>query len=209
MTSSPNPPELIAAWLQRQDQSAASELYRQMLPCVRQAVAGFPQLRGEADDMVQQIMISTFQAISRWDGRRPLQPWLRTLAKRLCLTRLRAADFRRGLATCSESARSRSVGASERQSGGGSEPRSVAAPDRCLMHAEDDQAFGRAFARLRANDQRLLELTCLEGRSLASASGLLGCRAKTLKVRACRARRRLACLLGRSVGAEERRNVCE
>lgn len=195
MTSCPNPPELIAAWLQRHDQSAANELYRQMLPCVRRAVAGFPQLRGEADDMVQQIMISTFQAIYRMDLRRPLEPWLRTLAKRQCLSRLRAPDFRRRQSTCSETAFHQSIGAAE-GSGEASDQRSFAAPDRCLMSAEEDQAFGRAFARLRATDRRLLELTCLEGRSLASASGLLGCRPKTFKVRACRARHRLARLLG-------------
>lgn len=167
--------ELVQAWLGRGDEYAATELYRRMQPLARAVAAGFPALRSELDDAVQQIVIRAFAALPRFDRTRPLGPWLRTLALRHCLNR-RGALLRQSIVWCDE------------VTSEACDP--APGPDATLVAAEFQHRLGASLARLPAADRALLDS--------ADEFGPDHRRSGAQRVRAHRARARLREILART-----------
>lgn len=166
---------LVRAWLVETDQRAADEVFRRLQPTVRRAVAHFPALRHEAEDLAQEIAIRAFAQLGRLDAERPLDPWIGTLARRHCLTRLKSAAWRR---TSSKTAALADW-----------LPDPQPAPDAVVLARERASAVQAGLARLPPADRQLLEHAPGTARS--------GPRPGAVKVRAHRARRRLRQLLVR------------
>jgi RNA polymerase sigma-70 factor (ECF subfamily) len=141
--------------------------------------------RTEADDVVQEALIAALTTPALPTG--DVGAWLRSIAARKSLDWLRRAKRRseRPLPEMEE------------------EGREPEARDE-MGAALDVLTVRRGLARLSATDRAVLTLVDLEGHSMAEAAEALSLTRAAVKLRAMRARRKLARVLqgGRPVGAE-------
>ena len=135
---------------------------------------------GDGEDVVQDAFIAALTpgALPRGDG----GAWLRAVTARKALDALRGAARRGEQPLVFDAA------------GAGAEP-SIAAGARL-----DVLALRQCLARLSPTDRAVLTLVDLEGQSMAEAAGALGLTRVAIRLRAVRARRKLARMLraGRS-----------
>lgn len=136
----------------------------------------------EADDVVQEAFISalTTPALPRGD----VGAWLRTIAVRKALDHLRVVGRR------AESALPESGDPSEPVAAAGDPARRI-----------DVLTLRRGLARLSALDRAVLVLVDLEGLSMAEAAAALDKTRAAVKLRASRARRKLAGILDAGGGS--------
>jgi RNA polymerase sigma-70 factor (ECF subfamily) len=137
----------------------------------------------EADDVVQEALVAalTTTALPRGD----VGAWLRSIAVRKALDWLRRTD-RRGEQPLPEPAE------------GGAEPQATGNPEAGL----DLLVLREGLARLSATDRAVLVLADLEGRSMEEVARALGSTRVAVKLRASRARRKLARILGPEAGGK-------
>ena len=132
----------------------------------------------DAYDLLQDTFVAAWAAIGRFDGSRPLAPWLRTIALNKCRDFSRRQSVRRmvlGL-FAAESAPQVSSEVSDPE-------------DRRL------DALDRAIAQLPAFYKEPLLLTAISGLSQAEAASMLKTTPKAIEMRLRRARQKLAELL--------------
>lgn len=79
--------ELMAA-AQNGDDGAYGELLRQLVPILRRFVGA--RLRGDVEDVVQDILVSVHTARSTFEPERPFMPWLIAIARRRIVDHQRA-----------------------------------------------------------------------------------------------------------------------
>ena len=131
----------------------------------------------EADDVVQEALVAalTTQALPHGD----VGAWLRSITVRKALDWLRQTG-RRGEQPLPDPAE------------GGLEPQAAGTPEARL----DVLTLRKGLAQLSAIDRAVLVLADLEGRSMAEVAQALGSTRVAVKLRASRARRKLARILG-------------
>lgn len=131
-----------------------------------------------AEDIVQDTFLRARAASHRFDDSRPLFPWLRAIARRLCLDHLRRESPERfvRLEDAGEGLEWASV-----RDGTWTEVRRGALRG----------ALRRALARLPERQQRMLFLAAVEGRSYTEVAEACGTTEKVVKSTVCRARDRL------------------
>ena len=79
-----------AAWVEEQDQDAASWLHARHDSLVRQIVGARVAGLGLTADVSQEVWVSAFRALARYDGKRPFASWLARIAINACHDALRA-----------------------------------------------------------------------------------------------------------------------
>jgi RNA polymerase sigma factor CnrH len=142
------------------------------------------RLTGDSDhayEATQQTFISAWNAIHRYDDRRPFDVWLRAIA----LNKVRDLSRRRAV-------RRLFAGGDEEATGVPDPARSA---ERRLLDQERLAALDRAIATLPEGLKAPLVLTLLDGRSQAEAGAILGINAKAVETRVYRAKKRLAAAL--------------
>ena len=80
------------AWMaaaQAGDQRAYQDLLREILPLLRQVARRRIADRAEAEDAVQDTLLTLHRIRHAYDPARPLRPWLVALCERRCIDRLR------------------------------------------------------------------------------------------------------------------------
>lgn len=171
------------AWMvaaQGGDKRSYDLLLRDCLPLLRAIARRRIRDSHEAEDAVQDTLLTMHRMIATYDPTRPLRPWIIAIAERRCIDRLR----RRG----------RGAG---RETPIDDHAETLAAP-----HAEDgeDRVAGRqlreAVAELPESQRTALRLAKLEDLPLAEASRRSGLSVGALKVATHRALRTLRKRLG-------------
>ena len=139
----------------------------------------------EADDVVQEALVAALTTTALPHG--DVGAWLRSIAVRKALDWLRQAG-RRAEQPLPDPAEGRT------------ELKSAGNPEASL----DVLTLRKGLAQLSAVDRAVLVLADLEGRSMAEVAQTLGSTRVAVKLRASRARRKLARILGpEAVGTEE------
>ena len=178
--------------LMRAAQGGDREAYRALLheiaPMVRRIVHGrFPFLaREEAEDLVQDVLLTVHAVRATYDSARPFLPWL------VAIARHRSADMARRYAR----KRGREVAVDvlpETSAEDGTNPGEVYG---------DVEALRRAVSALREGQRVAIELLKLKEMSLKEAAGVSGMSIGALKVATHRATRALRLAL-RPKGAGE------
>src|SRR3954464_14875003 len=95
---------------QRGDPAALEALFRAHWPAAYRAAWFIVRDEQAAEDIAQEAFLAAVAALDRFDRRRPLGPWLRTIVARRAIDAVRARTLRR------------EVGAESPAGGGGDEP---------------------------------------------------------------------------------------
>nr|WP_240454439.1 RNA polymerase sigma factor [Caulobacter sp. 17J65-9] len=167
------------------DQRAFSAIMRRYKEPLYRLIARHVGDRDDAYDVLQQTFVSAWGAIGRFDPKRPLDSWLRTIALNKCRDFGRRRTVKRLLFQP----------ASEREADVASVP---AQSTWAGESSGEDERFGSlelAIAKLPAALKEPLILTALEGLSQTEAADLLGVSVKAVETRVYRARRKLAELM--------------
>jgi RNA polymerase sigma-70 factor (ECF subfamily) len=164
------------------DRDAYRMLLREIAPMVRRIVHGrFPFLaREEAEDLVQDILLTIHSVRATYDSARPFMPWL------VAIARHRSADMARRYAR----KRGREVAVDvlpETSAEDGTNPEEVYG---------DAEALRRAVSALPEGQRIAIELLKLKEMSLKEAASVSGMSIGALKVATHRATRALRSALG-------------
>ena len=156
--------------------AALRELYRRSAPILLAQLTSVVRDRSTAEDLLQQTFIKAHQARARYiAGADPL-PWLASIARRTAIDELRRRKRARvQLAFTDTEVHEIPVGltGTSAEASTGEREEAIAT---CL----------RALPALPAEQRRALQLTKLEGRSVAEAAAIEGTTAGALRVRAHR-----------------------
>lgn len=140
----------------------------------------------DAYDIVQQSFVSAWQALDRYDPRRPFRPWLHAILINKCRDHERRERVRRVLLI------------SGWRSGAEQVPDPAAGAEERWIAEAGLTALDRAIAGLPRALKEPLILTAFEGLSQAEAGRRLGISTKAVETRVARSRRKLLQALGPS-----------
>jgi RNA polymerase sigma-70 factor (ECF subfamily) len=178
--------EALMAAAQQGDTRAYTALLRAVLPLLRSVARRRIADAAEAEDAVQDTLLTVHRLLQAYDPTRPIRPWLVAICERRCIDRLRRGAPARRHETSLEPFRDTLAGP-ERAGGGG------------LNEGESRVAASQlraAVAALPASQRTALRLAKLEDRPLAEAAALSGLSVGALKVATHRALRSLRRQLG-------------
>lgn len=163
-------------WIERArrgDLSAYDDLVRTHQEAAFRAAYLITRDAADAQDAAQEAFIRAFDALGRFDARRPFRPWLMRIVTNVALNRIKAAKRRQAM--------------SERYG-----EQAVAAQGRPTIEAKAIQREGSrrvwdAIGRLKADDQKLLYLRYFLDLSEAELAQTFDVAAGTIKSRLHRA----------------------
>ena len=158
--------------LRRGDPDALGALYHHHAPALLLLARRLLGSAAEAEDLVQDLFVGLPEALAHYQERGSLGPWLRTVATRMALMRLRSRRTRGEVAL-------------------GTTPLS-AAP---ATEPADRMTLTTLLAQLPEEQRVVVVLRSIEGYSHAEVAELLGLRRNTVEVRYHRALERLRDLL--------------
>ena len=162
--------------------AAFSELIRRHKDALFRVLRSHVGNPDEAYEALQEAFIAAWQALERYDRDRPFGAWLRTIALNKARDRARRRWVRRLIlgAVDLDSAEARAVSDS------------AGSPETASLQHERQRRIERWIATLPSILKEALILTAVDGLSHAEAAELLGVTAKTVEMRAYRARKLLA-----------------
>jgi len=172
-------PQLMAA-AQQGDKAAYRRLLTEITPFIRAIARRRLANASDAEDAVQDVLLTVHQIRASYDPSRPFAPWLTVIATRRVMDRLRMLYRHRGSEEPLEDGHADLA-------------------DGAAMSGEDAMRrrdIDRALAALPPAHRRAVELINLEGRSLAEASAITGQTVGALKVTIHRAMKLLRRLSG-------------
>jgi RNA polymerase sigma-70 factor (ECF subfamily) len=167
---------------ERGDAAAAVLVASELAPWVAQLVRRLVAWRDDADDLVQDILVTLLERRSQFRGDSTLRTWVTRIAVNACRAHQRQTWLRRKLW---QSWAER--GASIRNS--------VAAAEAGAIAHEQSATVRKAIARLPSNYREAIVLHYLENMTVAEAAESLGLRRGAFEVRLSRARGQLRELL--------------
>jgi RNA polymerase sigma-70 factor (ECF subfamily) len=145
---------------------ALGELYAAHAAAVMALAYRLTGSRADAEDVLHDVFLGLPEALRRYDERGSFESWLKRVAARAALTRMRSAGRRREVALDDEAEPSRRAEAEA---------------------VEPRLALERALARLPDGLRAVFVLKEVEGRPHAEVAGLLGITQGASEVRLCRA----------------------
>ncbi|PIB92819.1 RNA polymerase sigma factor [Caulobacter sp. FWC2] len=183
MTTSPDRPDAeLARAAASGDERAYAELVRRHKDGLYRLLRRYVGDPDDAYEAAHEAFIAAWSALPRYDPNRPFGAWLKTIAINKARDRARRLAVRRfffGSKSLEDS------GALEVEDGG-------EAADATVMATQRRGALDQAIAGLPDGLRGPLILTALEGCSHQEAGDILGLSAKTVEMRAYRARKLLA-----------------
>lgn len=166
------------------DQAAYRRLLAEVAPWIRATAIAMLRDRTEAEDAVQDALLTLHQVRHTFDPTRPFKPWLATVARRRILDRMDGVRRR--------ASRHAPIEAAEHVAG---ETSGSDAPNQHAKGLEAEE-LRSAIATLPPGQRQALELLKLQEKSLAEAAAETGLSITALKVATHRAianlRRRMA-----------------
>lgn len=148
----------------------------------------------DAEDAVQDALLSAHKHIRQFEGRSKLSTWLTTIVTNVSLMKLRRRSQRETLSLDRDHEIDGTVLASEIIKDARPNPETICA------QAEMDETLRRALLRLSPTQRSAIQLCELDGLSTREAADALGISKNTLKSRISRARATLRLLLGEVIG---------
>lgn len=158
------------------DQAAYARLLAEVAPWIRASARAMLREAAEAEDAVQDSLLTLHQVRHTYDPTRPFKPWLATVARRRILDRMDGMRWRHGRHAPIEAAEF--VAAGETSGGDGAKEQEKG------LRADELRA---AIAALPAGQRQALELMKLQEKSLAEAAAETGLSITALKVATHRA----------------------
>jgi RNA polymerase sigma-70 factor (ECF subfamily) len=146
----------------------------------------------DAEDAVQDALLSAHEHISQFEGRSQLSTWLTTIVTNVALMKLRRSSRHEML----------SLDQDHENDGTALVPQikdTRPTPETICAQAEMDERLRGAVAHLSPKLRVAIQLCDLEDRPTREAANLLGISSNALKSRVSRARAALALLLGKGV----------
>jgi len=163
-------------WVERArrgDSGAYDELVRAHQEAAFRAAYLITHDAADAQDVAQEAFIRAFDALGRFDARRPFRPWLLRIATNLALNRLKASKRRQAMA--------------ERYGARAVETQDTPTIEANVLKRERGRRVWDAIGRLKPDDQRLLVLRYFLELSEAELAQAFGVAAGTIKSRLHRA----------------------
>ncbi|MAT72133.1 MAG: hypothetical protein CMJ58_21715 [Planctomycetaceae bacterium] len=154
------------------DESAMSELVATHGPVLHRLVGRLSGWAADADDLLQDVLITAWRKASRYRGSGSLEGWLRRLAVNRCHSRLRAiSQLKRRFAS--------------------SPDLHAVAVEEAHVATDREEALAAALAKLRQADRSVLVLYYMEELTGEEVAAALGIQVGALHARLSRARGRL------------------
>ena len=147
----------------------------------------------DAEDAVQDALLSAHKHIGQFEGRSQLSTWLTTIVTNVALMKLRRHSRYETLSLDRDREDDGTALAHELIDAGPN-------PETMCAQAEMDETLRRALLRLSPTQRSAIQLCELDGFSTREAANALGISNNTLKSRISRARARLTLLLGEVIG---------
>jgi RNA polymerase sigma-70 factor (ECF subfamily) len=174
------------------DDDAFGQLYAAVMPCLTRVLRQLLRDRTRVPDLVQETFLRVHRARGTFRQGAPALPWILTIARRLVLDAHRRQPAREEGADPDRLDR-----LSHRAPVDGGPT-----GEQVLIAKEVAARLGRAFDRLPVGQRAALRLVKSEGLSMAEAAAALGTTAAGVRLRTCKACRRLRTALG--ISARER-----
>lgn len=147
----------------------------------------------DAEDAVQDALLSAHKHIGQFEGRSQLSTWLTTIVTNVALMKLRRHSRYETLSLDQDREDDGAALAHELIDAGPN-------PETMCAQAEMDETLRRALLRLSPAQRSAIQLCELDGFSTREAANALGISNNTLKSRISRARATLTLLLGEVIG---------
>jgi RNA polymerase sigma-70 factor (ECF subfamily) len=172
---------LLMAAAQSGDAAAYRRLLTAIAPYLRSIAGRHHRDRADAEDSVQDILLTVHAVRHTYDPSRPFKPWLVAIARRRVIDRLRSQGRRRA-----------------RETFLAPEHETFAAPETNIHEAEPDaRALRDAVSQLPEGQRQAVTLLKIEEKSLKEASAVTGMSIVALKVSTHRAVKTLRKILER------------
>ncbi len=172
--------QLVASYLHASNQDALAQLVDRNLDRVRRVVYPMVLNHADTDDVVQEVFVRVVQGLGSFRQEAQFSTWLRRVTMN---TVYRFLEKRK---------RTRTPGPATTD---GVEAPCDCQPEQAILHAELDEAIGRALQQLPAELRGALVLTVFEDVTPADVATIEGCSRATVYWRVHRARRTLKLLL--------------
>lgn len=163
------------------DLTAFAEVYAAALPRVIRTLTRLTGQRAAAEDLAQETMLRIYRARATWRPGARVLPWANAIARRLFIDRVR--HHRRERRAHDALAHRAPLWTNEGRA------------DVHLATRRKAVALAASFERLPARHREVLQLICLDGKSLTEVSAELGETQVALRVRVHRARSALTAAL--------------
>jgi RNA polymerase sigma-70 factor (ECF subfamily) len=180
--------ELMAAF-RASDAAAAEVLATQLLPLVTRLVRRLTAWSDDADDLVQETLVTALAKRSTFRGEARLETWITRIAINCCRSHVRKQWLRSKLLQAWVQRRE--------------PPVPVPGADSIFQCDERAAAVRAAVSRLPARSREAVVLCYLEGMTIDEAAAALGVRRGSVEVRLSRARAQLRTILSAEVSSEE------
>jgi RNA polymerase sigma-70 factor (ECF subfamily) len=177
---------LLLRRLRERDERAFRELVETYQDRVFNLIFRMIGLREEAEDLAQEVFVTTFKTIEHFRGESKLSTWLYRVAVNHCKNRIKylARRHDRKTGALDEAAEREAVAAGDGPIGAGQIPR----PDRAVEGAQLDLLVQRAIAELDEDHRVVVVLRDIEDLSYEEIGAITGLPEGTVKSRLHRAR---------------------
>lgn len=156
------------------DQAEFEQVYRIYAPMVGRVVGRFVKDDSRAEDLIQETFLRAYRAWPKIDTDRPIWPWLRTIARRVCIDSWRSANSQSEV-TCAD------LDFPEPSASAGD-------PADAVISRLRRTDIHKALATLRPRERRVLALRYLEELGYADIANIEGMTLAALKCSLTRAR---------------------
>ncbi len=185
--------ELVAATLAG-DPNAFGEIVRRYQQFVFNAVYHYLGVRGEVEDVAQEVFLKLYRSLDRFDQTRPLQAWIYRITANQCLDEARKNRHRRvkNFSDLGEEEEERIRRYFDEDRHGAS-----------LTESEDKQSLAllqKMMDGLPEKDRMAFVLREIEGLSYAEVSQALNTSVTAARIRISRVKKKLLAELGRVLG---------
>jgi RNA polymerase sigma-70 factor (ECF subfamily) len=184
----------LVASARQHDDEAARELVRRLYPLVAKMVRAHRPRRTPEEDLCQIIFMKIFQKLPQFSGKVPIEHWVSRIAINTCLNQIQSEKVRPEIRQADLSEEEAAVIENLAISS------AELAPDKRFA---SKQLVEHLLEALKPAERLVIDLICMQGRSIEEVRQVTGWSAALVKVRAFRARQKMKQHLER-ISAEEK-----
>jgi len=192
-----DPQELLIEKAQAGDQDALEILFARQSPALYQTALRLVGTPEEAEDVLQEGMLSAFRNLRRFEGRSQFSTWLTRIVINAALMRLRSRRARPAVSLDERLAEDDEMTFADQF------PDTAPNPEQIVARRELEDLLRRNLKTLSPVLRSAFILREMEGFSTEEAAEELGISQGTLKARLHRAKRQLSRLIGRALRPAE------